>query len=354
MTVSECTAELSTPLPCAIGLPSDARAGGATPFWSAGIGVGVAAILSQLAELDTLAQKFGGLPHQQDGAVGGRILAANYLATLTGLSAYWLQRSRPVLLQALRALDGVPTCLAQLALAMAPAEAQAAVSQLETATARLGQVNTDVGQLLEHMALASADLETDTVLVAYRLQADRVHAAMLTQQEETLRRRLDGARRRAPVGQRRSPLACGAGDSAVLDSTRRQLAQLHAAQADTVAEAARLEELLPSLSACLVSVERMGAGIDTALRGMRVTQRQLHALVPTMAPGPRDHAAPQLPSPLASRLASQSPSPSQMQLQLQVQVQMRMRMRLQMQLQLQMRSALPQWRQLAARIRAVG
>ena len=242
-----------------------ARADGATPFWSAGIGVGVAVILTQLADTDALSQQFQAMPARR---AGSRALLTNYLDTVDALAQSWLQRSRPTLMLAIRALVVFPDTLSRFGIAHGDGEhsqlADAMIQQLGNAQVQLEQLGAEVGHCLEQMALAAGELETDTVLVAYRLQADALHAAMLAQHESTLSRH---------------------GNAAALASTRRQLKHLHATRQDTLAEATCLQALLPTLSAYLASVDRMSAGIDSTMLGIHTVQAGLNELAAALRAG---------------------------------------------------------------------
>lgn len=256
----------------------DARPANATPFWAAGIGVGVNVILSQLDDIDRLSQRISVLP---DRASPQRAVLSDYIDSVRGLASCWLHTSRPRLLAVLRDLHGLGE---QLDGADAPLHRPAAlVRHLDGIGAGLDGLNTDLGGYLEQMALASAELETDTVLVTHRLQADQLHAAMLSQQLQTLQDRVGQARSRQhgcfPLSSRGEQLRreiAAQGD--ILDSTRRQLEQIRACQADTLAEAAYLQNLLPTLSSYLAAIDRMGAGIDAALLGLRAMQGRLRVL----------------------------------------------------------------------------
>lgn len=271
----------------------DPRLPGATPFWLAGIGVGVNVILSQLEDIDTLSQRISVLP---DRTFPKRAVVTDYLDTIRRLSATWLKSSRPALLRGLRALQVFGDQLVQAdAVQLRSISGEPAMrllhgmaERLDGVAATLDPLGADIGVYLEQMALASGELETDTVLVTHRLQTDQVHAAMLSQQLETLESRLGHARSRQhgqwPLGamfrdagaeQLRREIASG---HQALDSTRRQLEAIRADQADTLLEAAFLQQLLPTLSSYLAGIDRMGAGIDAVLLGLRALQTRLRDL----------------------------------------------------------------------------
>lgn len=308
----------------------DARANGASPFWTAGIGVGVGVMLSQLDDIDRLSQGFCILPPHVGAPPGGaapggappRAVLGAYLHTIGALAQSWLQRSRPALILALRTLHAYGDSLAFDAAALVDgAEAQASARLLDGMVTRLGSVgahleglNADLGHYLEHMALASGELETDTVLVTQRLQADQVHASMLSEQLGTLQRRLAQARARQhahwPLGAEAEQLRRDvASDGAALERVRRQLARIHACHGDTLQEAAFLQQLLPTLSAYLAGLDRMDAGVDATLLGLSALQARLRELIAAVLAGGAPLAGPQLDSALphwrhlAARLA---------------------------------------------------
>jgi hypothetical protein len=267
----------------------DERARNTTPFWTAGVQVGINLILSQLDDIDHLSRRIRAMPPS---AGARREAVDDYLGTIGQLADAWLDTSRPALLQALRGLRAFAERLMHIDAGQLEGEPHpASIRLLDDMTVRVGdsaglleRLNLALGGHLERMALASGDLETDTVLVTQRLQADQVHAAMLSQQLDTLRERIGDARQRQhghwPLGSQAEQLRREiATQNAALDSARRQLERIRACQAVTLAEAAYLQQLLPTLSGYLAGVDRMGAGIDTAVLGLRALQSRLRELL---------------------------------------------------------------------------
>ena len=295
---------------------SEARARADSAFWAGAIGVGVNVILAQIADADTLSANIMALPPRK---AGHRAVVGQYLGVVQLLATAWPSRSKPALLLALAALQSFAERLTDhegLQLCGAFAGMNAGGSHSASDAARLiGQVaarldfpirafdaiNSDFGSYLGQMAAASSDLEVDTVLVTQRLQADHVHASVLTQQIEAVQARLQETRQRQqhhwPLGQHADLMRQdAAAHNAALDSARRQLEQLRADQAALLAEAAHLQMLLPTLSAYLAGIDRMAAGINAALAGALALQVQLSELNDTVlsAPGSAASAATQL------------------------------------------------------------
>ena len=276
----------------------DPRFHGDSPFWSAALGVGVNVIVSQIGDVDALSRRIGTLPPRSDPR---RALVGAYLGMMQLLAAAWLQRTRPALLVALRSIHAYTEQLLTheaplLSDALAPAglaRDEAArlvntlITRLDLAVHALESIDRDFGGYLTHMAGASGELETDTVLVTQRLQADHVHASILARQVSTIQDRLDQARLRQhghwPLGPQAEQLRREvAAQSAALDCTRRQVEQIRAEQVATLAEATFLQQLLPTLSSYLAGVDRMGAGIRATLSGTQALQAQLGELTEAM------------------------------------------------------------------------
>ena len=293
-----------------------ARPHGDSAFWSGAIGVGVNLILAQIAEVDTLSANIMALPPRK---TGHRAVVGQYLGIVQLLATAWPSRSKPALLLALAALPTFAERLTehegpQLCGAFAGMNAggnHAAVdaarligqvaARLDFPIRAFDAINSDFGSYLGQMAAASSDLEVDTVLVTQRLQADHVHASVLTQQIEAVQTRLEETRQRQqhhwPLGQHAELMRQdAAAHHAALDSAQRQLEQIRADQAALLTEAAHLQLLLPTLSAYLAGIDRMAAGINAALAGALALQVQLSELNDTVlgAPGSAAAAATQL------------------------------------------------------------
>ncbi len=321
----------------------DARFSGESAFWTGAIGVGVNVVVAQIADIDTLAQRIEALAPQ---AAGRRPVVGQYLDMVKMLASGWPARSRPALLMALAALrhysdslvghdaELLAGALGEMAVAVAGAGAGAMpgrrasagataarvtgalIHRLDFPVRSLDAVNDNFGSYLAQMAVASNDLETDTVLVTQRLQAEHVHAYTLAQQVSTVQARLDEARTRQqghwPLGSHADLLREEiAAQSAALDSARRQLDQLRAGQAATLSEASCLQTLLPTLSAYLAGVDRMSAGINAALSGALALQVQLSELNQALL------AAPQCAGSARTQLAAALPNWRNVSLRLQ-------------------------------------
>ena len=263
-------------------------------FWSPLLGIGSNAIVNVGAELDALARAIAALPPRPEGA---RAVVGHYMGMVRTLAAAWSGHSRPTLLMAMRALKhfsdtfvdteakALSHCLLNMASGRGGArEAQRLIDglirRLAAPERTLDSVNDDVGSYLAQMAGASFDLESDTVLVTQRMQADHVHRFLLSRQLHTVAGQLAEARAQrgaywllpSQAGSLRKQIAV---HSRTLDCVRRQLDCLHASDAATVAEAAWLQAVLPSLSLYLCAVDRIGAGIYAALVGTRSLQAGL-------------------------------------------------------------------------------
>ena len=190
---------------------ADPRATGESAFWTGAIGIGVNVIVSQIADIDTLSRRITTLaPH----TAGRRPVVGQYLDMVKLLAGAWPTRSRPALLMALAALHYYADSLTlhdapllagafdEMAGGRRDASATAGrltaslIRRLDFPVRSLDAVNDNFGSYLTQMARASNDLETDTVLVTQRLQADHVHAYMLAQQVQQLQASLAEARAR--------------------------------------------------------------------------------------------------------------------------------------------------------------
>ncbi|MES2324303.1 MAG: hypothetical protein V4633_18770 [Pseudomonadota bacterium] len=237
----------------------------ANPFWHAGIGSGAAAIAELASHVDVLSRRIAQL---QPRMASARPVVGHYLDMVRTLAAAWHGRSRPALQVALE--DGRP-------------EVARALDTLAQPMLALEAVDADVRGALAQMAGATRDLETDTVLVTQRLQADQVHAFILSQQANAMQAKLDDARLKQRAAWLLGPRAEQirkemALHGTALDGMRRQLEHLRADQAALMAEAARRQELLPVLSTYLDAVDRMGAAIHALLAGAQGVQMALEQL----------------------------------------------------------------------------
>ena len=251
-------------------------------FWSAGIGCGAAAIVQLCAPVDAMSGRIRQLPVRP---ALTRPAVGQYLTMLKTLAAAWAMRTRPALMLALGSLnhfgDSLGQALVSDALAARGADHGPAAVRVLDAQLRLlaapvagfDVLNTDFSSYLAQMAAASANLDADTRLVTGRLEADGVHAFLLSQQASTLQSKLDDATARADAWWLLGPHAGSLRQEislhgAALEGVRRQLDTLRAEQAATRAEAEYLQSLLPTLSAYLAAVDRMGAGIGAVLGGL--------------------------------------------------------------------------------------
>lgn len=294
--------------------PGAGRAPGlsaAGAFWSHGLSMGTSVILNMVDNVDVMSGRIAALPPRPDGA---RPMVAQYLFMVKTLSAAWTGHSRPALVSAVAALmhyadtfcaDDAPQLAAALAqVAGGQAHGAAAGARLADGLIRrltapleaITAIHHDFGSYLAQMAAASSDLETDTMLVTQRMQAEQVHAFILAQQINTLQTKLAEVRAR-----RQGNWMLGdhadlvhrelANHGAALDSVRIELDQIRTGQAATMAEAAYLQGLLPTLSAYLSAIDRMGVGIHATLAGSRGLQVALSELKRALGEGRIDGGA---------------------------------------------------------------
>ncbi len=269
-------------------------------FWCEGIGKGADAIVQLCDPIDSMSARIGQLPVRP---ALTRPVVGQYLSMLKTLASAWGTRTRPALLLAMGSLghfgDSVGQSWTMEALAGRRADnGRAAVRVLDALLRRLAApvaafatLNTDFGRYLTQMAAASAELEADTELVTRRLEADGVHAFLLSQQGSTLQSKLDEETARADawwlLGPHAEPLRQDISlHAAALEGVRRQLDNLRAEQAATRAEADYLQSLLPTLSTYLSAVDRMGAAIDAVHAGLARLQGHLIDLKAQMASAP--------------------------------------------------------------------
>lgn len=282
------------------------RTGAGSMFWRPGIGLGAGIVLELAGDIDSLSQRIAQLPER---AAPGRPMVTQYLFMVKTLAAAWATRSRPGLHSALHGLRQLGDSLLahdapQLATALLnmlhgrPSSGPGAVRLIDGLVRRLAApaealaaLDQDVGNCLAQMGRASGDLETDTVLLTQRLQADHVHAFILAQQVNTLQERLAEASARRQSRWLPGADAMAAREaidrhSGELDSVTRQLAHIRAGQAAMMAEVAYLQGLLPTLSAYLSGMDRIGAGIRIAAAGTRALRAELDELKNVLLAGP--------------------------------------------------------------------
>lgn len=281
--------------------PQHSEAEGA--FWCAAIGHGSAAVLELAPAIDRLAQQAAQLPLR---ATLTRPVVGQYLCMVKTLAAAWNLHNRPALVASMQALSHFGASLGQ-ARAEQGASAAAALAALQrrlaAPLAAFEALGVDFASYLAQMARVSGDLDADTRLVTERLQADQVHVFLLSQQATLLQAKLDqgGLREHTcwlvgpPDQATRQQRALHA---SALEGVRRQLEQLHAEQASTMAEADYLQGLLPTVAPYLAAVDRLGAAIDAIVAGARVLDARLAGLAQAPA-AERADAAWQLDAALA-------------------------------------------------------
>ena len=280
-----------------LGLPFDDQPGPDGAFWSGAIGAGAGLMVELAVHLDVLSHSIVQLP---DRPPASRPAVASYLAMVKTLAGAWHARTRPALVEAVEALTHVGASLAQPvtleALAAGGADQGRAAARVLAALQRrlgapaaaLSALGADLDALLSSMARATADLQSDTLLISERLQADHVHAFLLSQQGNALQSKLDDANMRQDAywlqgphsEQIRQEIAL---HSSALEGVRRQLDHLYAEQAATRAETHYLQKLMPSLSGYLGALDRMAGGIRAALAGTGAMLGELQALQPAVA-----------------------------------------------------------------------
>jgi len=222
-------------------------------------------------------------------------VVGQYLSMVKTLAAAWQLHSRPALLASLTGLLHFGASVGQSFAGQAVSgrradHRRAALRMVDALQRRLAAplaafdaLGADFASYLAQMARVSGELDADTRVVTQRLQADHVHVFLLSQQATALQGKLEHADLRGHAGslvgppgqalqQERALNACA------LEGVQRQLEQLRADQAATLAEADYLQSLLPSVAPYLADVDRLGAGIDAILAGMRVLGTRLAKL----------------------------------------------------------------------------
>jgi hypothetical protein len=282
---------LRQPFPAVLhtGEPQQVDAEG--PFWCAAIGSGAAAVLALAPEIDRLSQRAAQLPLR---ASLTRPVVGQYLCMVKTLAAAWMLHNRPALVASLQALSHFADSVGQAGAGhgpIAPGALETLQRRLAAPLAAFEALGADFASYLAQMARVSGELDADTRLVTQRLQADQVHVFLLSQQATLLQAKLDqrGLREHAcwlvgpPDQAVRQEHALHA---SALDGVRRQLEQLHAEQASTIAEADYLQGLLPTVAPYLAAVDQLGAGIDAIVAGARVLDTRLAGLARTLADDP--------------------------------------------------------------------
>lgn len=279
------------------GFPGAGPRGADGAFWCGAIGAGAGIMVELAVHLDVLSHGIGRLP---ESSAPSRPAVANYLAMVKQLAAGWSTETRPRLTAAIEALAHVGTSLGQSftleALAnrgvdggrAAARVLDALLRRLAAPRAALAALGAQFEDQLAGMACATRDLQSDIVMVSERLQSDHVHAFLLSQQANALQSKIDDASMRQDAywlqgphsEQIRQEIAL---HSRALEGVRRQLDHLHAEQGTTRADAHYLQNLMPSLTAYLGALDRIGAAIRAARTGTETVLAQLKELKRTLA-----------------------------------------------------------------------
>lgn len=262
--------------PQAIGAPNDGS------FWCAAIGSGLTVVVELALHLDIMSASIAHLPQR---TALTRPAVGHYLDAVKTLADNWRARLRPALATTADALASAGACITGQALRKSgtprarsakPAGALVPVvsRRLDSAIVLLDAMSSELNQALELITRASRELDSDTVQLTQRMQADQVHALMLSQQASTLQSKLDDATMRQHAywllgphaEQIRQEIAM---HSSAREGVRRQLDHLRAEQTAAQAEARYLQHLLPSLSTYLAALDRLGAALRAILGGSR-------------------------------------------------------------------------------------
>jgi hypothetical protein len=291
-----------------LGLPFPGQPGPDGAFWSGAIGAGAGIMITLIAPLDVLSSNIAQLP---TGTAATRPAVAHYLGALKAVALAWNGATRPALLHALAGLTqvgaGLGQPLALAALANCQGDAGKAALRLLDNTARrlavpaqaLAALGADLDARLDGMGEATLALQSDTLLVSERLQADQVHAFLLSQHASALKSKLDEANLRQDAYWLQGPHAEQirqeiAMHGSALEGVRRQLDHLQAEQGATRAEARYLQQLMPSLSGYLGALDRLAGAVRTAHAGSGAMLGELRALKALLADAHEQagHAAP--------------------------------------------------------------
>lgn len=280
------------PLPMASAHGQDANADPEGAFWCAAIGRGAALALELAPRIDVFALRSAQLPFRNNLT---RPVVGQYLCMVKSLAAAWSLHSRPALLAALGNLASFGASAGQSyaleAMAARCADNGRAARRVVDALQRrlalplaaFDSLSTELAGYLAQVARATCELDADTCLVTQRLQADQVHAFLLSQQASALQGKVDEAGMRAHAGWLAGPhdhalrQECAAHGCA-LEGVRRQLEQLRAEQAATGAEAAYLQSLLPTVAPLLSAAERLAWAIGDIHAGIRLLAERLAQL----------------------------------------------------------------------------
>lgn len=298
-------AQLDFPFPRAASAPPihafDLREADAEgPFWCGAIGAGAAALIALAPRIDLLAQHAAQLPVR---ASLTRPVVGQYLSMVKTLAAAWQLHSRPALLASMEGLLHFGASVGQPLAAQAAGgrraeHGRAALRVVDALQRRLAAplaafeaLGADFAGYLAQMARVSGELDADTCLVTQRLQADQVHVFLLSQQASALQGKLEHATMREHAGSLAAPPEPAlrqesALNACALEGVRRQLEQLRAEQAATLAEAGYLQSLMPGVAPYLAAVDRLGGGLDTILAGARMLGARLANLKQTLAEEP--------------------------------------------------------------------
>lgn len=249
-------------------------------FWCAAVGTSLRVVAELAPHLDTLSASIGHLP--ECGAVTRPAVSA-WLGSVKLLAASWHERTRPALHELAGALGAIAAAFSHTGGPADGAVGPALVRRMAGAVTLLGKLAREFDQGLGRMTQASGELDASTAALGERLQADQVHALLLSQQASTLQAKLDDATMRQHAywllgphaEQIRQEIAM---HNSAREGVRRQLDHLRAEQAAIQAEAHYLQHLLPSLSSYLAGLDRFGAALHAALGASRALLGQWRAL----------------------------------------------------------------------------
>lgn len=282
-----------------------AQPGAEGMFWCPAAGSALSVMAELAPHLDTLSASIGHLP--ECNAIARPAVGA-YVGSVKLLASGWHERTRPALQELAETLGAIAAGVshagerrggARQRERPASAISPTLVRRMAGAVALLGRLWSDIDQGLARMAQASGALDSSTCALSERLQADQVHALLLSQQASTLQAKLDDATMRQHAYWLLGPHAEHirqeiAMHNSAREGVRRQLDHLRAEQAAMQAEARYLQHLLPSLASYLAGLDRFGAALRTALDGNRALLGQWRALQNKRASLPGETAAVQL------------------------------------------------------------
>jgi len=165
--------------------PHHAAAAAQHVYWCPAIAKGCDAIAALLTPIDTLSLQLAELPAS---AALTRPVLGQYLCLIRTAAARWQMHTRPALAKALAelALAGHTLTLWRASLHTAQQAggrlADAIPRHLAAADALLGPLATDLAGFLARLARAAGELEADRALLTEQVQADTLHAFLLSQQ----------------------------------------------------------------------------------------------------------------------------------------------------------------------------